>query len=159
VAWQAKARRMRLGIQGDNMTEPPQDTPEVPKIWVGALEFNPQIASLLGIYLADITQFELGLISLFARVSGTSFEIAKAIFGRIMNISTRMDIISDCIQIAPHSAEIQNELSGLVAKARAINSTRNKYVHGTYRVNDLNQSFWPRWLVFRHLRSENRPVG
>jgi hypothetical protein len=143
------------------MTEPPQEpSPDgPPKIWLGALEFNPQIASLLGIYIAELTQFEWGLIAFFARVIGTSFNTAKTIFGRIMSISIRIDIISDCIDtnIDPPS---NMELLTLADKAKAINATRNKYVHGTYRTNqDSKEVILTTWLLESGRNSRHEPLS
>ena len=140
----------------------PEEFPDGPnpKIWLGALEFNPQIASLLGIYIAELTQFEWGLIAFFARVSGTSFETAKAIFGEIMSITVRIELISACIETNPDLLPKTDELRTLAAKAKSINTTRNNYVHGTYRTNqDSKEVTLTTWLLQRGRNSRHRPLS
>lgn len=114
------------------------DTPK--ETWIGALELAPKIAERLGIYLAQMTSFELALNKYFGILAGLSTpDIAETVFGRIINISTRLEIVEALAEL-PRNAAWQPRLNELIKMAWDINKCRNEYVHGAYRVQMPEQA-------------------
>lgn len=105
-----------------------------PERWIGRLDFTPEIAQQLGIHLAQMTAFEMMLNKFFGILSHMqSQKASEATFFRIINISTRLDII-EALAALPENLHWQPKLGELVKEAKRINSRRNEYIHGTYRV-------------------------
>jgi hypothetical protein len=140
------------------MVENPEDIK--PTLWIGALEFNPPVATRLGVYLAQMTGFELVLNGMFmnlARIPDKA--IAEAIFGRIINISTRLDIIAAlCLisELVGSNKKTRAEILKLVEDARKINTRRNEYIHGTYRIDENTKAVeLITWVTSEGKKSKN----
>lgn len=103
---------------------------------MGALWLAPKIAEGLGIYLATASHYEIMLHVLYRFVAGVGGEFIEATFGRIINISTRLDIIGDTLEARKQKipADRFEKVNELLTDARKINRRRNELVHGTYRV-------------------------
>ncbi len=110
------------------------EAPESVERWIGALQTAPEIAQLLGVYLGQTTGYELMLGKFFGNLAAVgSQDVVKAVFGRIINISTKLDILNALAEL-PENQRWQPGDGELLQTARAINKRRNEYVHGTYRV-------------------------
>ncbi len=111
------------------------ETSDAPERWIGALQTVPDIAQLLGVYLGQTTGYELMLGKFFGYLAGVhSQDVVKAVFGRIINISTKLEIL-DALAELPENQRWHPKVGELLRTARAINGRRNEYVHGTYRVS------------------------
>lgn len=111
-----------------------------PRGYIGTLDMVPDIAAKLGHYLAQMTGFEMVLHKYLGRLAGIGTPgVTNAIFHNIMSIAVRIDIIADLAKM-PHNAKYQPKLNGLISDIRAINSKRNKYMHGAYKVDVLSKT-------------------
>src|SRR6266481_3101474 len=107
------------------------EAPESVERWIGALQTAPEIAQLLGVYLGQTTGYELMLGKFFGNLAAVgSQDVVKAVFGRIINISTKLDILNALAEL-PENQRWQPGVGELLQTARAINKRRNEYVHGT----------------------------
>jgi hypothetical protein len=122
----------------------PDKSISAPGFVIGGLEHSPRIASRLGLYLAQITGLEITITSIFANLTGIrDRDVAEAIFGRIINISTRLQILSDIVSLRPdESWPAKDDLMSLIKDAEGINSKRNEYVHGTFQVEAATGRVW-----------------
>lgn len=103
---------------------------------IGALWLAPEVAKGLGIYLATASHYEYMLLAFYRYAAGAGGEFVSATFGRINNISTRLDIVGDLLQARASSIPETEfkKATELLQEAREINSRRNELVHGVYRV-------------------------
>ncbi|MBL4598712.1 MAG: hypothetical protein JKX93_07035 [Rhizobiaceae bacterium] len=121
-------------------------------IWIGALEYAPEIASRIGLYVAQMTGFELQLNGLFNTLSGAGdMRVGEIVLGRLLSISLRLEILKDLAKLDQNSMW-QPKLDELLKRASSINVRRNEYVHGTYRVNETTGSV----QLITWVTSENR---
>jgi hypothetical protein len=70
--------------------------------WIGARELNQPIATRLGVYIAQMTGFELCILGMFrnlARIEDRA--VSAAIFGRIINMTTRIEILDALLDACP----------------------------------------------------------
>ena len=103
---------------------------------IGALEYDPRIASRLGLYLAQMTTFEMAIDFFFGILVGLEKETVEEVFGRILSINTRIEIIDGLVNRHKHPAELDTKkMEDLILAATKINKRRNEYVHGTYLVD------------------------
>lgn len=114
---------------------------------IGALHLTPEVAHWLGYYTAQIAAFEYTLIQYLVKLASLKeLSDGHAIFGAIMSISSRIDIL-ESLSGRPENSSLQPHLKKLLSEARSINSQRNQYIHGLYKVNEITREVtlvtWP----------------
>jgi hypothetical protein len=85
--------------------------------------------------------------------------MARAIFGRISSISSRIDIATDCMQLSLLDDEKKRAASAMLVEIKTRNGKRNEYVHGLWATNTAsNEVSLSTWVLESRRKTEVKLV-
>ncbi len=93
----------------------------------------------LGRYFAEFDTLEFSLVIMFSHLLGNDndqHDTAMAIFKRINNISTRIQILQDVVRARKMSKDVIEAIDAICEQCVSANARRNVYAHGVYECAD-----------------------
>ena len=124
---------------------------------IGCLEYNPEVAKWLGVFLAEFAAVEFMLVRLMALIlaEDDNMRVSHKILGHIRSISDRTKRVAKAAKGSNLDPERKKLLKNFTADILKLNSIRNDYVHGLYETNvetgDVTLTTW--------VTSSTRPTG
>jgi hypothetical protein len=122
------------------------------------LDDFPEIARLVGEYVATFGDWELTLWHIYGIVLDMEEGDAMFLLGQIQSFSTRLECVKSFFQ-AKRADMTSNELiNEILSGAKTINAFRNKLAHGVYLTDKEKSKVILRAYVTDPARSSNQPV-
>jgi hypothetical protein len=104
---------------------------------ISTLHDSPDIAAMVGHYVASFSYLEMTLWFYYASILGTDLQTAIGLFGEISSMKVRLDAFERHARRVKASAPDLNKHLAVFEEAKRANSFRNLLIHGLYGVSDI----------------------
>lgn len=108
-------------------------------ITISTLHDKPEIAMLIGCYVASFSYLEMTLWFYYASLLNTNLSTATDLMGEIDSIAVKLDSFERYVRRTKSAAPDLHKHLSVFERARRINGFRNLLMHGIYGISDATK--------------------
>ncbi|HVT25100.1 MAG TPA: hypothetical protein VHD95_10765 [Rhizomicrobium sp.] len=144
-----------MAMDTSSKKKPPPSGPKSDNFVVGLPPEGCTIEGVLGRYFAATSYIEFALITCLSAAlgHGTNFDTAATIFGSIMSVSTKIDILEGVAKQSKLDNYRKNVIAAACDTLRKVNSRRNAYAHGVFEHNKAGKVRLTSWALQSNRKS------